>query len=622
MSYCLPSAEAQDLLKAVADGSFDPHEYADQPDTDARQAYLSKFVGEANAKDVNTLMESKLLLKDQQAGMITAIKKLTGLSDPLRREYTQKVANMSRFLDPDEEKMFLQDLAESKLGVRPTAEEATKIAQLAQKVQALRNEPTTNLSGVSDGYLKAATDMKAYVDSLKPVSATDSILGNAGIIARNNLLLNPSTPIKTTLSQIINTGMDYVTRRLAVGSIRSLSSDLATRASQEAWKTFKNTGLNTAAMENIDDTGRLGEGKNFDVPQGMDAKNPVVRTVEKGVRAVAKLSNKVAIDWEHNITFTKFYQKAFFDMTNILSSNIAKTEGLSGADAKTRSDEILTDAAKIKPTTDVGATVRQQAQMQAARVTSTNSTLIARMALGVKDALNRAVPRLGDILMPIAKIPANIIWNGIENAGVGIPLGVKDIFEGRAKIQSTDLSTRYEGMAQYSKGLQTVARTVGTISAAAYFSSQLQKNDFRTDEYGNHFVKIGNVWINMEYIAAVSPALAGMMSVKENEKKNQPIDQSAGEYTAGALEGLKSAPGIDELSQFVTALTNPNYAKGIKAYASTFFSSRGEPAFIKNLQGNRPIQNLFFGATGVETTQQVSQDRVAAAQKAAQKKAQ
>ncbi len=204
--------------------------------------------------------------------------------------------------------------------------------------------------------------------------------------------------------------------------------------------------------------------------------------------------------------------------------------------------------------------------------------------------------------MPIAKIPSNIIWNGIENAGAGIPLGVKDIFQGRTLMQSDDLATRYKGMVQYAGGIQKVARTVGTLGAAAYFSSQLTKQDFKSDRYGANYVKLGNTWVNMEYISAVSPALAGMMSVKKNASSAQPALNTVGQYVAGATAGLKNAPVVSDLNSLINAVTNSNYAKGIQQYMSTFFSSRGEPAFLRQLQDGHGIEGLFFSTTGLPTT--------------------
>lgn len=625
MAFCLLPDKVAEFRQALKNKEINVSDLLDMT-TEERTKLLEQYAG-PNAKDVNTLFEEKLVLKNRIQGIKNWAMKAGELGkysamgkEELAKTLSEyKAAQQERIFSPKENEAFLNDLADKRLGVHISKDVAQKVFELSAKAEALKNE-NPKLSGVSDEYLNARHELNKYVDSQKPLSVPRSILKNLATIARNNLLLNPATPIKTTVGQIVNSTMDFFTRRIGSTSFKGANSDLVKQANAEAWDTFKKTGVNTASMGSLDDMGKLGEGKNFDTPSGAVDSNKVVKGVEVTVRKAAQISNKVAIDWEHNYTFTKFYQKAFFDMTNVFSTNIAKSEGLKGEALKARAAEIFKDAVKIDPETDVGAMARLEAQKNAARVTSTNSTLMANISLGVKNALNKAVPGLGDALMPIAKIPANIIWNGIENAGLGIPLGIKDIYEGRAKISSEDVATRYEGMAQYAAGIQKLSRTIGSIGVAALIASQLSKKDFKSDQYGNHFVKIGNTWVNQEYIAAISPALAGFMTIKANEKPGQGAVASGGQYVAGSLSGLKGAPGVDEVNGLITSITNTNYAKGIKKYASDFFTSRGIPAFVQNLQKDRPANRLLFGAHGVESIQQVKADTAATVKTRAQAK--
>jgi hypothetical protein len=621
---CLPKEKADQFKQALKQKDIKIADLLNMT-TEDRTSLLEKYAGDS-AKQVNTLFEEKLVLKNQMLGIRNWASKVGGIGrysaegkaalESALSDY--KARQQERIFNPKENEAFLNDLADKKLGVHISREVAQKVFELSSKADSLK---TTNpkMSGVSDEYLNAKAELNDYVASQKNTSVAASIGKNLATIGRNNLLANPSTPLKTAIGQVVNSAMDMVTRRIGALSLKGGNYDLVRQANSEAWDTFRKTGKNTASMEGFDDTGKLGEKQNFANPAGANTPHPVVGAVETGIRKLAQVSNKIVIDWEHNYAFTKFYQKAFFDMANLTSSGIAKDEGLLGVQRNARAGEIFKDAARIEPQTQEGAMVRLEAQKQAARVTSTNPTILSRLSLGAKNWLNNVTPDfpLGNILEPIAKIPANIIANGIENAGVGVPIGVKDIIQGRAKIQSSDLATRYEGMAQFSGGIQKIARTVGVMSAAAYFTSQLQKSDFRSDNYGNHFVKIGNIWINMEYFNAVSPALAGMMEVKQKGVAGQGVLQTSGQYTSGAVQGLKNTPGIDEASKLVTAITNSNYSKGIMKYAKDLFTSRGEPAFIKNILSGRPIERLFFGATGVESTQEVTQDNVAKAKAAA-----
>lgn len=599
--------------------------------TEDRTALLRKYAAsDADAKALNTQFEQKLVLKNRMQGIKNWAAKLgevgkyskAGKAAAKQALEEYKAAQSERVFSPKQNEAFLNDLADKTLGTHVSRDVAQKVFDLSAKADALKNV-NPKLSGVSDEYLLARNELHDFVASHKNTSVVKSMGRSVVTIARNNLLFNPSTPLKTAVGQTVNSAMDMITRRVGARAAYGLNRDLARQANGEAWETFRKTGLNTASMERMDDDGKLGERQNFANPAGANTPHPVVGAAEATLRNAAKFSNKIVIDWEHNYAFTKFYQKAFFDMTNITSSGIAKSEGLSGAAARSRAGAIFKDAARIEPETREGAMVRLEAQKQAARITSTNPTMVSRLSLGAKNWLNSVTPDfpLGDILIPIAKIPANIIANGIDNAGVGLFPGVRDIFQGRAKIQSDDLHTRYEGMAQFASGIQRVTRVLGVMTAAAFFTSQLRKEDFRSDPWGNHFVKIGKIWINMEYINAVSPALAGMMEVKQKSTPRQGIADTAGQYTSGSLQGLKSVPGIDEAEKLVTAITNSNYTKGIMKYGKDLFTSRGEPAFIKALLSDRPIERLFFGATGVETDDQLRQDKMRAVQKAAASRA-
>jgi hypothetical protein len=617
-AFCLVKEYADNFVQGLKDGSINTTKLSTMS-PEERHNYLAKFVGEENAHDVNSLFESKLLLKNQQAGLERWKDKVGGISGQTRKDLATKIASMDKVLDPKGNDPFFNDLAQTKLGVGVTQEEAKTIYDLANKAQDAKDNSSGALAGVSDEYLKAKTDLNNYINSVKPTSTLGSIGRNLSTIGRNNLLMNPATPLKTALSQLTNTVVDSVTRRLSYMSLNGENGDLVKSARKEAWQTFKKTGMNTAAMEGLDDTHVMGKGENFQPAKGVDnAASMVGKAASKVVGKVAQVSNKVAIDWEHNIAFNFTYQHNFYDMANLVSSDIAHQEGVGSGMVKSRAAEIFKDAAKIEPDTKEGKMVRMLAQKQAARVTSTNETWASRFSVGVKDTLNKVIPgfRLGDVISPIAKIPANVIANGLENSGVGIPKAVGDILAGRTKLQSEDLNTKYEGMAQFRQGMQTLLRTAGTLGVAAAIAQNLSKDDFRTDNYGNHFFRIGNTWINTEYISSISPALAGMMQVKQDGKPGQNTTDTAAQFLGGSAQGLKLLPGANEVTNLVNSITNGNYSKGIQKYASDFFTSRGEPTFIKSLQSGNPVNNLFFGKTGVESNDQVKTDAANAKAKA------
>ena len=611
MLNCIIPSRLEEYRKALKERKLDVKGLLKMT-TEQRIAAFKPFAGD-NANLLNEMFENKLVLKNKLAGLKNFINKTAELKRyspegklELQKSIEEyKAKQKERILNPKEEETFLNALADKVAGTHIDKDVAKKIYDLNSKVNEVK-EKNAKLSGVSDEYLIAKGDLNDYIKSQEPLSVSSSILKDVAVIGRNNLIMNVSTPIKATLGQVENAVMDTITRRLGTGTLKGENDGLVKQANQEAWETFKKTGINTAGMEDINDTHILGKGENFKAPAEANIGTKTGIAVAKAVNVVARVSNKIAIDWEHNISFVKFYQKDFFDTVDLLSTQMAKLE--KAQDVKSRSAEIFKDAARIEPQTEAGAMLRKVAQEQSARITSTNNTIVSNMSLGAKKWLNSWIPDfpLGDFIIPIAKIPANVVANAIDNAGAGVPIALRDIYQGREKIQSDNLKTKYEGLIQFHRGVQRIMRIGGTIGTAFLIASHFQKKDFKSDKWGNHFVKIGNVWVNMEYMSVISPALAGYLTIKSGKEKT--VAGKSAEYVAGAVAGLKEVPGADEAEQIIQTLTSNHLAKSVEKYASDFFTSRGEPAFLQNLQKNRPINRLFFGAHGAETQADVQED--------------
>jgi len=133
MAICLPVDLTQQFKEKLKSGAIDPIKMAEMNSAQRRESL--SFLGENNAAEVNALYESKLLLKNQQQGMITWIRNVAGLKTELKRDMISQVNRMDEaLLTPESEQDFLEDLAAQKLGVGVTMEETGKIAELAALV--------------------------------------------------------------------------------------------------------------------------------------------------------------------------------------------------------------------------------------------------------------------------------------------------------------------------------------------------------------------------------------------------------------------------------------------------------------------------------------------------------
>lgn len=171
-AFCLAPEFADAFKKALADGTIDPAKLIGMSSLE-RRTFFEPIVGKENALDVNTLFESKLLLKDQQRGLVTWAKKVAGISEPARRDLLSKIQRMDKVLQPDTETSFLSDLAQQKLGVGVTAEEAREIYELSQRAQQKLDAWKANGQMYDDvatrrAYGRALMDITEKVEQLKP----------------------------------------------------------------------------------------------------------------------------------------------------------------------------------------------------------------------------------------------------------------------------------------------------------------------------------------------------------------------------------------------------------------------------------------------------------------------
>lgn len=178
--FCLPKQLTDVFIKALKSGELDVAKLADMSSAERNTAF-SKVLGAEAGKATNALFESKLLLKNQQTGLINWIKKLTGITPTVRRDMLAKVERLGSVLEPDSEKAFLADLVEQRLGTQVSSSEAAEIARLAKDVneakavmeQSTRREVGGPATKEENAYGKAKVAFGKYVSDLR--NSADSL---------------------------------------------------------------------------------------------------------------------------------------------------------------------------------------------------------------------------------------------------------------------------------------------------------------------------------------------------------------------------------------------------------------------------------------------------------------
>lgn len=142
-AFCLTKQASERLKRAFKNGEINPEKIASISSAE-RRAILEKYVGKENSVQVNALFESKLLLKNRKAGYISWAKKVTGITQEVRRDILSKIERLDKVLDPKDEQVFLEDLVKTRLGVNMTEVEAKTLASLSKQVEDLRLKADEN----------------------------------------------------------------------------------------------------------------------------------------------------------------------------------------------------------------------------------------------------------------------------------------------------------------------------------------------------------------------------------------------------------------------------------------------------------------------------------------------
>ena len=162
---CLPRKYADAFLKALKSGKINPAKLMNMT-SEQRRRFFADLVGEQHAKFVNAEFESKLLLKNQKRGLVTWAKRMSGLKEYARKDILEKIKKLDRALNPAEQEQFLQDIAEKRLGVQVSYEDAQKLVKLTQKVEQLK-KPNLEEWQQGDNYWKAKQELIKFARELK-----------------------------------------------------------------------------------------------------------------------------------------------------------------------------------------------------------------------------------------------------------------------------------------------------------------------------------------------------------------------------------------------------------------------------------------------------------------------
>ena len=291
----------------------------------------------------------------------------------------------------------------------------------SKKIPKLSEEQAKNLADLANDVLKQTDDrlrdvatakLLKYQAELVPVSGWQKVKTLRNI----SLLLNPKTLVRNIVGNGLFAGVESGSKSLASGIDNILSN--FTRKRTRVMPQFKEAidGAIRGTKEGFEDAmlgidTRAGIGGRFDLPTQRSFKDPILGGLE------------TALDIGLRVPDRTFFQGVMDESI----ANQLKAQGL-----KEATPEII-----------------EQARQEALESVFQNDSAISKGILGARKALNNLAIRkefgLGDLIIPFAQTPANIIQQGINYSPFGAIKAGINFAKGNQRQGTLDLARSLVG---------------------------------------------------------------------------------------------------------------------------------------------------------------------------------
>lgn len=587
--FCL-TKDLADSLKALAvKGEIDIAKMYEMTSTQ-RRAMFEKWVDADTAQKINAGFE-EAMVSDQQTALKNWAKAVFSGSEKVagkKQDVLDKIDRLSEMgvLNPQNSDAFLSDLVATKLGATVTAEEASTLAKMADRVQELSKQQS-EFGTPSIEYFKAKKEVENYIESLNP---TSRLKVSTSIIGRGSMLFSIKSPLLNIESNTIQALLTGAERRLVTGQFGAVNGEYARDYMRFVNKVYDETGYDLSRMRTMQGTQKI-RGETITTTQGKGAVRKVGRVYEDIV--FKKLMGKP------DVVFSAVH---FADSANLASTKLAKGEGLKGAELKARALEIFKDATSITPATPGGQKVREQAILDAEYATYTNESQLSDLALGIRSLFNTLSGdvRLGDQLMPFVKTPANVTQAGIDMSGVVLPFDTL-LRVGKTLNAVRNGETLSEASLNAFEGYSRKLVRAGLGTTIAFIIASLFDPDDFIGEYPvsakerellelknatTNSVRIGNKWVSLDYFGAIGTPLVAMLYAK---KYGNNTSEKVYNYYVGAGRQTLTVPGLEVSKDMIDLLGRTQFGQGddvkksLKKGAVDYIKARTIPAFIYDI---------------------------------------
>lgn len=500
-------------------------------------------------KQLNTTFERAKASKQNTAVLNWAKKTLR----PKNKRYNnilKKIKNIrdGGFLGEKAESVFLEDLVMDEFGISITAEEMQNISEKATKVEEAQKKVGNNLNNPeyekeTIAYYKALKEVNDYIESINPSNEVGLMLGT---VTSGNMLFAPKSVVLNVGSNAILGTAEAVVRRLAMFQFRGTDNKLARDYVKMAIKVYRETGFDISRMSLQDGTMDLGTAGSRTVGNIQHAQG------KGAVRKLARFQQTVVFKYMMGFPDAAFAALAFADTINLQTASLFKD--------KQKGREVMLDAMRVEPETDIGKVVKSQGIFDAEVATWTNKSVLSTATSKLRGILNEAtnIPgvgelRLGDAAMRFVKTPSNVISTGIEYGGGGVVKGLWELgrmYKNKDFGKKSDVQKMMRHFVRGGFGLVAVLIMAMNTDDDDYRgafeagSAQLEKSK---NSVVNAF-RVGDKWISTDWLGPLASSYNAVMYAKKYGSKG--TGESIFQYGTGLISNIEQLPGVEDLLRY------------------------------------------------------------------------
>lgn len=610
MALCIPKLQATKLINSLKGGGLE--KLLDMTSAERRK-FFAENVGEEMAKKVNGAFE-KAIASKRRTAMIEFAKKVVGETSQGKKDVIDRLNKLND--DDLLNENILEDYVSETLGAKITQEEVLTLKELGGKVNEAKKTESEAFQKVLETGVFTPEYEKSLVAYAKAIQEADVFLmgkSKTGWVetlwnhAKASMLFNPASWTVNIVSNLQMSVISRMERKVSAGRMSGYNPELAKQWKKIMVNVRKNTGYDMSralSMDEMLDKKVIGE----HLPIGRDT------WFTRFVYEKALGTNDA---WSARM--------AFADSLDLHTASIVDSLGLSGDAAKKKAADIFIDATRVVPLTPEGKQARMVAVGDAQVATWTNKGAISSLTLKMKQLLNKFAEedlglkgfKVGDLLEPFVKTPANIAAYGLDAAGVGIIRGAGKM---ASLMKNSSKLTDIQRKALLGEAMRDMMRTGLGVGGAVVAASFIDEDDFvgaydpnrykyeQLRNSNNNSIRIGDKWYSLDYLGGFATPLIGVLYAKKYGDENTAKmlaqylvgvgDQTANIPFVGSLKDL-AAGGLQKLD---SESTPSDIGKVVYDWFSSQVTSR-VPGIMINIakladNNEREMNGLYEGIVG------------------------